>query len=109
MIKFNKVPSKWWNTITKMSYLQRRVIVYSILYYNHSISLVSDTEYDDISRQLVNMIKENPEEYKKTKYFYAMRDFDGSTGFDLFYRLNDADKSYLLYLVDVLIKQRGLL
>ena len=32
---------------------------------------------------------------RDTQYGYAMDDFDGTTGFDLYYRLCDEDREYL--------------
>ena len=34
----------------------------------------------------------------KTQYGYVMYDFDGTTGFDLYSRLNEKDKRYLMQL-----------
>ncbi len=47
---------------------------------------------------------ENPEEYEKSQYFYCMKDFDGSTGFDLYDRLNNHDKQYLQQIANTVIK-----
>lgn len=107
-ISFKNPPSCYWSNKTKMSYIQRRLIVYSILYYKDGVSLVSDNDFDELSKQLIEMSKENPEEYKKTRYYYCMHDFDGSTGFDLFSKLNVEDKQYLNLISQNLIKQRGL-
>lgn len=109
MINFDStMPSIYWSDETRMSYLQRRIIVYSILYYALSVSLVSDHEYDSISSQLVEMKNKNPKAYTKTKYYYAMQDFDGSTGFYIYKNLNKKDQEYLMMLAKVLKEQRGL-
>ncbi len=95
-IDFSKMPCIYWNNVTKMSYIQRRIIVYSIMYYEHDESCVSDRYYDNISRQLVELMNESAyEEFRQTTYFYAMYDFDGSTGFDIPFRLTKHDKEYL--------------
>lgn len=96
MIDFSKLPARYWSMTTKMSYLQRRIIIYSIQYYEQSESCVSDKFYDGISYQLVAMMKKaNEQEKKATTYWYAMYDFDGSTGFDIPSRLSKKDKEYL--------------
>lgn len=95
-VDFDRMPSIYWSDSTKISYLQRRVIVYSIMYYELNESIVSDTEYDKISKQLVNLQNAHKEVLRDTQYFYCMYDFDGSTGFDLFNRLTKKDKDYLL-------------
>ena len=96
MIDFSKCPCIYWSDSTKISYLQRRIIVYSIMYYENNESCVSDAYYDSISRQLVKMMKTVPfEELRKSTYYYAMYDFDGSTGFDIPSRLTKYDRKYL--------------
>ena len=103
-IDFSHVPCKYWSDNVKMSYLQRRIIVYSIAYYELNETIVNDKQYDDISRQLVRMMKEcSEEECKKTDYWYCMSDFDGSTGFDLFSRLTPQDQHYLFKLTKSII------
>lgn len=99
MIDFSKMPCIYWSDTTKISYLQRRIIIYSIMYYEHNESCVTDKEYDSISRQLVELQKRaTREEFEKSTYYYAMYDFDGSTGFDIPSRLNKKDREYLTHL-----------
>lgn len=100
------MPSAYWSDSTKISYLQRRIIVYSIMYYELNESVISDTEYDKISKQLVNMQNEAGGILKETQYYYCMYDFDGSTGFDLFYRLTKSDREYLLNMAKFILKMR---
>lgn len=93
---FSKMPCVYWSESTKISYLQRRIIVYSIMYYENNESCVSDAYYDELSKQLVEMQKScSKEEFEKSTYYYAMYDFDGSTGFDIPSRLTDYDRKYL--------------
>lgn len=99
MIDFSSCPSKYWSDSTKISYLQRRIIVWSIMYYENDESCVSDAEYDSVSRQLAKLMKEtSQEELEKSTYYYAMFDFDGSTGFDIPSRLTKEDREYLSYI-----------
>lgn len=96
MIDFSKCPCIYWSDSTKISYLQRRIIVYSIMYYEYDDSCVTDAFYDSISRQLVELQKScSFEEFRKSTYYYAMYDFDGSTGFDIPSRLTKYDREYL--------------
>ena len=90
-IDLNKMPFIYWSPVTTMSYLQRRIIVYSIMYYEMSQSCVSDRYYDAISKQLCSLQKQYPEQFKQTEYYYAMYDFDGTTGFDIPNRLSKKD------------------
>lgn len=94
-IKHVKFPEDWDNT-TRISYLQRRVIVHSILYYEMSTSVISDIQFDTISRQLVALMQSSTEEEcEASTYWYCMSTFDASTGFYLYSRLNARDKWYL--------------
>ena len=96
VINFNTMPSVYWDDNVKISYLQRRIIVYSIMYYEFDESCVPDSVYDGISHQLVRLQKSATEaEFKKSRYYYAMYDFDGSTGFDIPSRLTKDDYNHL--------------
>ena len=79
-----------WDKITCIDFLQRKIILNSIAYYELNTSQLTDKQYDELSRQLVDMQKEV--DIKDTQYGYVFYDFDGTTGFDLYHRLNDKDK-----------------
>lgn len=105
MIDFSKCPCIYWSNITKISYLQRRVIVYSIMYYEYNESCVPDAVYDGIVKQLLKLQNEaTEEELRKTTYYYVMYDFDGSTGFHLPGRLTRYDRRYLTHIAHVVHK-----
>ena len=83
-----------WDKITCINFLQRKIILNAIAYYELNTSELTDKQYDELSRQLVDMQKDV--DIQKTQYGYAMYDFDGTTGFDLYDRLNENDKEYLM-------------
>lgn len=90
------LPTRYWNNKTRIEYIQRRIIVFSIMYYELSESPLDDKQYDSISYQLVEYMNTTPKEIlEQTKYWYVFYDFDGSTGFYLPYRLTEEDKDYL--------------
>ena len=94
---FDKMPFKLWDDSTKISFLQRVILVHSTLYYELNTTVISDSEFDFLSKQLVELQKQvSKEELEKSQYYYVFYDFDGSTGFHLWYRLKDSDKTYLL-------------
>lgn len=62
--------------------------------------MVSDQQNDTESIQLYYMIKENPKEFEKTKYAYAFKDFDASTGFHLRSALKDEDRKYIVHIAN---------
>lgn len=95
------LPCKWWDNKTRISFIQRRIIVFSIMYYELDESVLSDQEYDAASHQLVTLMENTPQSVlEKTRYWYCMYNFDGSTGFDLYSRLNKKDKDQLFSLAE---------
>ena len=96
MVNFDVMPCKYWSDQTKISMLQRRVLVYSIQYYKLSETVISDKEYDSISRQLLQLQKAaSKEDREGSQYWYVFNDFDANTGFDLYDRLTEKDQVYL--------------
>ena len=94
-----------WDKITCIDFLQRKIILNCIAYYELNTNKLSDKEYDDLSRQLVTMQGDpNIDIINDTQYGYCMHDFDGSTGFDLYYRLNEHDKKYLMNIALLALK-----
>ena len=87
-----------WTLKDKIEFLQRKIILNSVVYYEYDTNFLSDKFYDSICRQLVTLQHEYGDVID-TQYGYAFCDFDGSTGFDLYFRLNEKDRSYLLNMV----------
>lgn len=100
-----KFPENW-DLRTKINFLQRKIILNSIVYYMFNKNLISDREYDLMSRQLVELHKEYGD-ISDTQYGYVMYDFDGTTGFDLYDRLSDLDKDYLAKLAEHMVYDRA--
>lgn len=70
--------------------------MYSIMYYQLNESCISDFRYEAIVRQLLKLqAKMSLKELEKTTYYYAMSDFEGSTGCDLYSKLTKKDQEYL--------------
>lgn len=94
-----------WDKKTCIDFLQRKIILNCIAYYELNTNKLSDKEYDELSKQLVRMQNElSPEHIMETQYGYVFYDFDGSTGFDLYHRLNEHDRQYLLQLANVMLR-----
>lgn len=83
-----------WDMITRIDYLQRRIIVSSIIYYELDDSVISDATYDGLSRQLKSLMDEC-ENVEDSKYWYVFKDWDGSTGYFLYHNLSAEDRQYL--------------
>ena len=105
-LNLDVLPVKYWDMTTIISWLQRRIIVYSIMYYEMNESCITDKSFDELSHQLVELMNSNPQEVlEQTTYWYAMYDFDGSTGFDIPDRLTKSDREYLTTIASHVQKQ----
>lgn len=103
-INLDVLPIRYWNIKTIIEYIQRKIIIYSIMYYELNQSCIPDKSFDEISKQLVELKNTNPEIYKTTKYYYVLKDFDGSTGFYIYDMLNEKDKQYLTNIAGHILK-----
>lgn len=80
-------------TKQKIEFVQRYILVHSMLYYEMNTSVISDKKFDKVCRLLVNKQEKLSEErLNSTQYGYVFYDFDGSTGFDLVSRLKKSDR-----------------
>ena len=105
MINFDQMPFIYWNESTKISYLQRQVIVHSLLYYELNESVISDKDFDDLSRQLVRMQRSaSKDDLRNSQYYYCLKDFDGSTGFYIKSKLNKIDRERLFGIAMVVLR-----
>lgn len=107
-INFNKMPLIYWTDEMKLSYLQRAIIINSIMYYELDDTCMTDREYDIISKQYIKMAqKAHKDAVRQTDYYYCMYDFDGTTGFDLYSRLTKHDKKYLKHIAEYILRMKG--
>ncbi|HHX23828.1 MAG TPA: hypothetical protein GX723_07460 [Thermoanaerobacterales bacterium] len=63
--------------------IQRRrlqMLIHSKLYYDMDTSLVTDKQFDEWGRELVQLQKDNPEIAKRICFAEAFKDWDASTG-----------------------------
>lgn len=100
----------YWNEESWIGFLRRQVIVHSILYYEMDSPVISDKEYDRLCAELVEQCREHPQASTLADYYYCMYDFDGTTGFDLYDRLEPHDRAHLTHLawnVSKLYKKEG--
>lgn len=84
----------YWTEKLKIDFLQRVILIHSYLYYETDNTLWSDKQYDSVARQLVELQSNKTKAWikRKTQYGYCFYDFDGTTGFDLWDRLQEKDK-----------------
>lgn len=76
--------------LEKVSALHRYILVHSCIYYEMDSSIIDDKQYDKAAYLLVEMQKEV--NILDTDYGDIFTGFDGTTGFDLFSKLSDADR-----------------
>lgn len=63
--------------------------LHSTVYYVYNMNLISDSEYDRFSEELVKLQKYYPEVSKDAPLYEEFKDWDGSTGFHLSDRVKD--------------------
>lgn len=90
---------KPFNIVEKMQLLQRSILVNSFAYYELNNNILSDFQYDANAMQLVELMKNHPEEAKRSRYseyFYdycpTEEDVHYTSGFDLIDRVRKTDK-----------------
>lgn len=102
-----KFPAYWTEKL-KVDFLQRVILIHSYLYYELNSSIWSDKKYDEIAKQLTELQKVNSYDWvrDKTKYGYVFYDFDGTTGFDLWERMNIRDKERISSIAYSILKRK---
>lgn len=74
-----------------IDFLQRFILVHSYIYYELNNNVITDKFYDEKSKDLVRYKNEYPDLWRKSMYYKQFKDdYNGATGFTLFY---DLDKS----------------
>lgn len=91
-MKFHKP----FNIVEKIQLLQRSILVNSFAYYELNDNILSDFQYDANARQLEELSKVYPEEFKRSRYYTYFHDFYDSdehatSGFDLLERVKATD------------------
>lgn len=90
------------SNLERCSFLQRKIILHSIIYYELNDNIISDQKFDRMCRTLLKGIQ-HTKDYHRSDYFYVFYDFDGSTGFNLYHRLEEDDKQYLMHLAQLIL------
>lgn len=92
--------SKQFTDLEKIQLLQRSILVNSFAYYELNDNILSDFQYDTNTRQLLELRKNNPEDYKKSRYYKYFDNFESGTGFDLTSRIRKDEDLYELVSAD---------
>lgn len=84
--------------VDKIQLLQRWILVQSFSYYELNENIASDFDYDANARQLEELAKNYPDEFKRSKYYTYFHDFFGedgvhmTSGFDLLERVRKTNE-----------------
>ena len=62
--------------------LRRRLqlLVHSCIYYHLNQNIITDAQWDQWARELVDLQRDHPEESKQVDWYQAFKDWDASTG-----------------------------
>lgn len=102
-----KFMNPYWSVQTKIELISKWIIIHSIIYYELDTNIVEDRMFDMNCKQLVEMVKDNPQSFKDSKWYYVMKGFDGSSGFDLYKKLNKSHREELLQQAGYLVYTFG--
>lgn len=90
--------NKDFTPLEKIQLLQRSILVNSFAYYELDSNLLSDFQYDDNAKQLAELKKQYPDEFKQSRYYLYFHDYCSeeddahyTSGFDLLERARRAD------------------
>ena len=93
------------NPTEKIQLLQRSILVNSFAYYELNENLLTDFQYDANARQLAELKKQYPEEFKRSRYYAYFHDYCSeddnvhyTSGFDLLDRVRKEDPKLYRYL-----------
>lgn len=97
----------YWTDALFLNFLQRVILIHSYLYYEKDNSIWTDKKYDEVARQLTNIQEEYTIKWikNKTQYGYCFYDFDGTTGFDLWDRLNEKDRQFIQNIAERIVEK----
>lgn len=79
-----------------IDFLQRFIIVHSYIYYELSDNIISDKEYDERAKELVEYKNKYTELWKSSMYYKQFGDdYNGATGFTLYHELDEKQKEII--------------
>lgn len=85
----------------RIQLLERSILVNSFAYYILDDNILNDFQYDDNAKELAELKKEHPEDFKRSRYYEYFKDYCNdddmvyTSGFDLLEKVRKAD--YNLY------------
>ena len=99
-MKFNRP----FTPLEKIQLLQRSILVNSFAYYELNENILTDFQYDANAKQLEELAKAHPDDFRRSRYYEYFQDFFGddgihmTSGFDLIERVRKKDAGLYRYL-----------
>ena len=62
--------------LEKINKLEQQILVWACCYYRFDYNIVSDAMYDNKGWELMELIKQYPNEFKKSKYYEEFYEYD---------------------------------
>lgn len=72
------------DTLSLIDRRERQLLIHSYIYYELDDSIISDDQWSKWGFELGELRDKHPDIYEQSEYADAFRNFDGSTGFDLY-------------------------
>ena len=89
-----------------IDFLQRFIIVHSHIYYNLNRNVISDRGYDSKAKELFMYKEDYPDLWKSSMYYKQFGDdYNGCTGFDLYYGLDEAEKNKIHRIASLVLRR----
>lgn len=86
-----------------IDFLQRFIIVHSYIYYELNRNVISDKVYDAKAKELTRYKNDYPDLWKSSMYYKQFGDeYNGSTGFTLYYDLDDKQKEIIRSIANII-------
>lgn len=90
-----------------IDFLQRFMIIHSVIYYEYNDNVIDDRLYDAKAKELVGLKNSYPELWKQSMYYKQFGDdYNGSTGFTLFHDLDEHQKTIILSIINSIYRNR---
>lgn len=97
-----KFENPYWSESEKAALLERWILVHSYLYYENDTQVVSDNVFDSNCHQYLKIV--SGLSGHQSQWSGTFKDFDGSTGFDLYSKLSKEQKVKIKKDAEMLLK-----
>lgn len=88
-----------------IDHLQRKIIVHSYIYYELNNNVLTDQQYDKLSKELTALKQDYPDLWKNSEYYKQFTDeYNGATGFTLYHDLDEHQKEIIRSIAGSIIR-----